>query len=74
MGMFEVQNPFRVHKHTHHHPIPTLMPSAGCHPPARAAWDPIQPGTEDLQGWGKHSFSGQLCQGLTLSISFCHLI
>jgi len=26
---------------------------------------PIQPGLEHLQGWGIHSFSGQLCQHLT---------
>ena len=37
----------------------------GCHPPAQAAQGPIQPGLECLQGWGTHSFSGQLCQCLT---------
>jgi len=36
----------------------------GCHPPAQAAQGPIQPGLEHLQGWGTHSFSGQLCHRL----------
>jgi len=32
----------------------------GCYPPAQAAEDSIQPVPEQLQGWGIHSFSGQL--------------
>ena len=37
----------------------------GCHPAAQAAQGFIQPRLECLQGWGTHSFSGQLCQCLT---------
>ena len=37
----------------------------GYHPAAQAAQGPIQPGLEYLQGWGIHSFSGQLCHCLT---------
>jgi len=39
-----------------------LLLWAACPPPAQG---PIQPGLERLWGWGVHSLSGQLCQGLT---------
>jgi len=46
------------------HPFST--PAVGWVPPsAQAAQGPIQPGLEHLQGWGTHSFSGQLCHCLT---------
>jgi len=32
----------------------------GCHPPAQGAQGPIQPALVCLQGWGIHSFSGQV--------------
>jgi len=47
------------------HPVPTLCCGQGCHPAAQAARSPIQLGLEHLQGWGTHSSSGQLWQGLT---------
>jgi len=34
--------------------------------PFQAAQGPIQPGLEDLQGWGIHSLSGQLFSTSTL--------
>jgi len=42
----------------------TLKPTypllwVGCLPPDQAAQDPIQPGSEHLQGWGTHNFSEQ---------------
>jgi len=45
--------------------VPILRCELAAPPPAQAAWGPIQPGLECLQGWGICSFSGQLCQGLT---------
>jgi len=42
------------------HPVPTPCCGQG-HPPE----DQAAQGLEHLQGWGTHSFSGQLCQGLT---------
>ena len=47
------------------HPAPTPCRGQGCHPAAQAAQGPVHPGPEHVQGWGSHSFSGQLCQGLT---------
>ena len=46
-------------------PSPNPCHRQGCHPAAQAAQDPIQPGLEGLQGWGTHSFYGQLCQRCT---------
>jgi len=46
------------------HPATTLCHGQGCLPPAEAAEGPIQLGLEH-SGMGHHSFSGQLCQGLT---------
>jgi len=40
-------------------PVPTPCLGKGCHPPAQAVQDPIQPSLEHLQRWGTHSFSGQ---------------
>jgi len=34
----------------------------GCQPPDQVAQGLIQHGLQYLQGWGTHSFSGQLCQ------------
>ena len=41
------------------HLVPTPRPGQGCHSAGEAAQGPIQPGTEHLQRWGTHSFSGQ---------------
>ena len=46
--------------------IDNLVPGdKGPLPPARGARSPVQPGLKHCQGGGSHSFSGQLCQGLT---------
>ena len=49
--------------------LPVLIPwhpwGQGCRSQDQIAQDPIQPALEVLQGWGTHSFSGQLCQRLT---------
>ena len=44
--------------HRQGHQLPHLIPD-------QAAQGPIQPGLEQLQGWGIHSLSGQLFQHLT---------
>jgi len=53
-----------VGKNLKAHAVPTHCHGQGCYPPAQAAQGPIQAGLEQLQGWGTHSFSGQMCQGL----------
>jgi len=40
------------------HQIPNCMPWADCLPWDQAAQHPIQPGLEQLQGWGIHSSLG----------------
>jgi len=46
--------------------VPALCPGQTCQPLhealGQAAQGPMQPGLEHLQGWGSHSFPGQLCQ------------
>ena len=42
-----------------------LLPRSGCLPPGQAARGPFQPGCGHLQGWGIHSFLGNLLQCLT---------
>ena len=61
-GVTESQNGlgWKEYESTQFHP-----PAMGwLTPPAQAAQGPIQPSLEHLQGWGTHSFSGQLCQRL----------
>jgi len=42
------------------HVVPTPCHGEVCHPPVQAAQVSIQSGLEYLQGWGTHSFFGQL--------------
>jgi len=46
-------------------PQPSAMGRAAAHHIRLPRASSSQPGPEYLQGWGTHSFSGQLCQGLT---------
>ena len=42
------------------HSVPAPCHGHGCHTLDQAAQGPIQPSLEHLQGWGIHSFSGQI--------------
>ena len=51
-------------------PIQSQPPAVSVAVTRSVAQGPIQPGLECLQGWGTHSFSGQIIETLITSLTF----